>query len=259
MQVAGNFGLQSNWQTYFNPSININTFANQTMRLIFEWRNDSSGGTQPPAAIDNINILIPTCQVPTNITVTTVTATTATVNWTAANPVPANGYQYFVSTSNTPPTAATVPTGSTTALTVGLTGLLPNTTYFVWVRSKCAGTDVSLWMPGPSFTTGQIPANFPYVQQFTGPNANDFTLVNGSQTNKWIVGTATGNPANSLYVTNDNGVTNAYNTSSTSVVHAYRDINIPAGLGNFIFEFDWKGMGEGTFDNLQVCPKKINR
>jgi hypothetical protein len=24
------------------------------MRLVFEWTNDSSGGTQPPAAVDNI-------------------------------------------------------------------------------------------------------------------------------------------------------------------------------------------------------------
>ncbi|MBS1548582.1 MAG: fibronectin type III domain-containing protein [Bacteroidetes bacterium] len=252
IQVAGNFNQKSTWQNYFNPTLNVSSFAGQTMRLVFEWRNDGSGGTQPPGAIDNIQLVIPTCQVPTNITVTNVGATTATINWTAANPAPVGGYQYYVSTNNTPPTAATTPTGATTATTANLTGLLPNTTYYVWVRSKCVGTDTSLWMPGPSFMTGQIPATFPYVQQFTGPNANDFSLSNGNQTNKWVVGTATGNPANSLYVTNDNGVTNAYTTNAASVVHAYRDIAIPAGTTDVIFEYDWKNVGENGWDYIRV-------
>ena len=252
IQVGGNFNQKSTWQNYFNPTLNVSSFAGQTMRLVFEWRNDSSGGTQPPGAIDNVQLVIPTCQVPTNITVTAVGSTTATINWTAANPAPAGGYQYYVSSNNTPPTTATPPTGTTTATTANLTGLLPNTTYYVWVRSKCVGADVSLWMPGPSFITGQIPANFPYVQNFTGPTANDFTLSNGGQTNKWFVGTAAGNPANALYVTNDAGVTNAYTTNSASVVHAYRDIAIPAGTTDVIFEYDWKNVGENNWDYIRV-------
>ena len=33
-----------------------NAVAGTTKRLVFSWRNDSSGGTQPPAAIDNIEL-----------------------------------------------------------------------------------------------------------------------------------------------------------------------------------------------------------
>ncbi|WP_435525745.1 hypothetical protein [Chryseobacterium indoltheticum] len=74
--------------------------------------------------------------------------------------------------------------------------------------------------------TTQIPATLPYIQGFT--TGNDLALLNGTQTNKWVRGTATGNPAQSLYISNDNGTTNAY-THTTSTVQAFRDIQIPAG------------------------------
>ena len=32
------------------------------MRLVFEWRNDASAGTNPPAAVDNIYFDIPTAR-----------------------------------------------------------------------------------------------------------------------------------------------------------------------------------------------------
>lgn len=250
IQVGGNLNLQPTWQTYFNPTLNISTFAGQTMRLVYEWRNDGSGGTNPAIAIDNINLLIPTCQVPTGLTFSAVTSTATTISWTAASPVPANGYQYYVSTVNTPPTVATVPTGATTATTAPLTGLTPNTTYYFWVRSKCAGTDVSLWMSGGSFTTGQIPATWPYVQPFNGPN--DFTFVNGTHVNKWVYGSAAGNPANSIYISSDNGVTNTYDVAPLTTVQAYRDISVPAGTTNVTFSFDWRAVGQTTLDYFRV-------
>lgn len=78
---------------------------------------------------------------PSGITVNVTSLTTATVNWTAAIPAPANGYQYFYSTSNTDPVYATAPTGSTGAgvTTAGLTGLTSGATYYIWVRSNCGG------------------------------------------------------------------------------------------------------------------------
>ena len=249
IQIPGNFNQQTNWQTYFNPTLNISSFAGQTMRIVFEWRNDSSVFNNPPVAIDNINLVIPTCQVPTNLTANPVGSTTATINWTAASPVPVGGYQYYFSTINTPPTGATIPSGTTATLSAALTGLTPNTTYYFWVRSKCAGTDASLWMSG-SFTTGQIPAPFPYINPFTDPI--DFTFTGGTQVNKWEYGAATGNTGNSIYISNDAGVSNAYTVNSTSVVQAYRDIAIPAGTNIVQFSFDWKAQGESSFDYLRV-------
>ena len=52
--LIGTFQNQATWTT---SSVNLPTaYAGQTFRLVFEWINDSSLGTQPPAAIDNISL-----------------------------------------------------------------------------------------------------------------------------------------------------------------------------------------------------------
>jgi len=250
IRIGGNFNQQAGWQNYFNPSLNLSSFAGNVMRLVFEWTNDGFGGTQPPIAIDNINLSIPTCKVPQNIQVTSVGSNTASISWTAPSPAPVGGYQIYVSTANVPPTSSSTPTSSATGTSTTLSPLTPNTTYYFWVRSVCAGSDRSFWVAGPSFTTSQIPATLPYIQQFT--NGSDLGYTNGNQVNKWTYGSATGNPANSLYISNTNGATNAYNNGSSSVVHAYRDIAIPAGTTLATFSFDWKSAGENNWDYLRV-------
>ncbi|WP_241775110.1 hypothetical protein [Chryseobacterium sp. ERMR1:04] len=252
IQVGGNFNQQTTWQNYLNTNLNLSTFAGSTMRLVFEWKNDGSGGNQPPAAIDNINLLIPTCFMPTPLAPTAITAATATISWTAPTPAPANGYAYYVSTSNVPPTAATVPTGTTAAgvTTANVAALTPNTTYYWWVRSVCGPTDNSLWTTGASFLTAQIPTTLPYTQNFN--TSNDLGYTTGNQVNKWAYGSVVGNAGNSIYISNDNGVTNSYNTSSSVAVHAYRDITIPTGTTLSTLTFDWKGDGESTYDLLKV-------
>ncbi|ROH99395.1 fibronectin type III domain-containing protein [Chryseobacterium daecheongense] len=250
IQIGGNFNQQTTWQNYLNTAVNLSTFAGSTMRLVFEWRNDGIIGTQPAIAVDNINLFIPSCFVPTAMGVTTVTSTTATINWTAPTPAPANGYQVFFNTTGVPPTGATAGTpvaGTSTTLTP----LTPNTTYYWWVRAMCSPTNPSIWVAGPSFTTTQIPATIPYYQPFTtGPN--DFGFTSGTQTNKWFMGAATGNTGNSIYISNDAGATNSYTITSASTVHAYRDIAVPAGTTIAKLSFDWKAVGESSFDYLRV-------
>lgn len=94
---------------------------------------------------------------PSNIVVSAITTTTATISWTAASPAPASGYQYYIATTNTaPPTF----TGSTAAgvLTKNLTGLLSETTYYVWVRSNCGATQ-GYWIGYVTFQTPCAPGN----------------------------------------------------------------------------------------------------
>jgi hypothetical protein len=246
----GQFNLQSTWQNYINTNVNLAAYAGSTMRLVFEWRNDTSVENQPPAAVDNINLLIPTCKVPTALAVAGVVSNGATISWTAPTPAPAGGYAYYISTSNVPPVAGT-PGVPTTATSVSLVPtLVPNTTYYWWVKAVCSSTDSSIWIPGPSFMTTQIPAVLPYLQNFEA--TNDLGLLNGGQVNKWFYGSATGNTGKSIYISNDTGTTNAYTIISASTVQAYRDIAIPAGTTLAIFSFDWKAQGESSFDYLRV-------
>ncbi len=250
VQLGGNMNNQSTWKTELYNNINMSAYAGNTVRLVFQWRNDGSVGTQPPAAVDNINFVIPTCQVPVNPTVTGVGTTTATLNWNPAAPVPQNGYEYYLSTNPLPPTGATIPTGTVLAPPVVLNTLNDSTTYYWWVRSKCLGSDRSFWVEGPSFTTLQIPANFPYTTGFDTDNGG-FTPVNAA-TNKWHWGMATGNPPGSMYISDDNGVSNTYTINTTNVSSIYRDILVPAGTTAGVLKYQWKNDGENCCDYMRV-------
>lgn len=142
-------------------------------RLVF--KNATAPAETSTIYIDDVRWEpIPTCTEPSNVVTTNVLATTTTVEWTAPSTAPAEGYEYYLSTSNTVPTAATVATGSVGAgiTTVGLISLTPVTSYYVWVRSVCSTTSKSVWTLTASFTTpcaSYIPY---YLENFTG-----FTFV----------------------------------------------------------------------------------
>ncbi|MDR2236730.1 MAG: fibronectin type III domain-containing protein [Chryseobacterium sp.] len=156
VQVSGgDFNLKSTWQTYSANNLNVTSFAGNTMRLVFEWRNDGSQGSNPPAAIDNISFSLPSCLFPVNLTVPTVGANSAGVSWAPQGTPPANGYEYYYTTTNTPPDNAT-PGTPVTGTTTTIPGLAMGVTYYWWVRSVCSPTDKSSWAAGPSFTIGQI-------------------------------------------------------------------------------------------------------
>ena len=85
--------------------------------------------------------------------------------------------------------------------------------------------------------------------------ANGWNSVN-DVTNTWIVD-AIAAPfagANSAYITNDGGVTNAYSytTSAIQVSHFYRDVPIPAAATSITLSFYYKSDGETGADRLSV-------
>jgi len=83
-------------------------------------------------------------------------------------------------------------------------------------------------------------------------SVDQFTLVQGGQTNYWVNGTATKYAGtNSLYITN-NGSANQYTNSSSSVSHAYADINFPSGETFITLTFWWKNVGESGYDFLKA-------
>lgn len=135
--------------------------GNYRMRIVADWNS-----TTPVACPVNINgetedytftvAAPPSCVAPTGLVGTPLTLTSATISWTAASPAPASGYQYYVSSSSTPPTAGTTPTGSTSAgvTSANLTSLTIGTTYYFWVRSVCSVSDLSSWAGASSFYVG---------------------------------------------------------------------------------------------------------
>lgn len=124
------------------------------VRLAF--KNTSIPGSYTEIYIDDVRWeAIPICVEPTGVATSGVLATSATITWVAPSSAPANGYEYYLSTSNTEPTASTPATGTTAAgvTTASLTPLTPSTQYYVWVRSVCSASETSYWTTSLTFTT----------------------------------------------------------------------------------------------------------
>ena len=89
----------------------------------------------------------------------------------------------------------------------------------------------------------------PFYDNFEG--ANNWTIVNGTQTNKWFIDTATFVSSNhSIYISDNGGTTNMYSNSS-SITHFYADF-IATQSGCVTLEFDWKCLGEPGFDFMSL-------
>src|SRR5690606_4343629 len=163
-----------------------------------------------------------------------------------------DSYDYYFSTTPTAPISTTTPTDNVPTNSVSIGGLEPSTTYYFWVRSNCGVDGASFWVGPISFNTAQIPTALDYFEDFEGPNPG-WTLNNGTQTNKWFIGEATSNsPTHSLYISNDNGVTNNYTNTATSTVHAYKDLIIPATANQILLSYDWKAQAESCCDFIRV-------
>lgn len=124
------------------------------------------------------------------------------------------------------------------------------TEYSAYVRANCDAGDISDW-ERIDFATTQIPAQLPYICDFEMSNP-EWGFYNNSGNNKWYIGTATNNGGTkSMYISNDNGATNAYGTSYTNN-WAYRDIFFPASTNGYIISFDWKATAESCCDYMNV-------
>ncbi|HNG07111.1 MAG TPA: fibronectin type III domain-containing protein, partial [Saprospiraceae bacterium] len=126
----------------------------------------------------------PSCNPPSALTSSNITATTADISWTPPSPAPSNGYEYYYSTSNTPPGGSGTPTAGTS---VSLLSLTSNTTYYFWVRSDCGGSGYSTWAGPASFKTACSPGSIPFTEGFES-GYTDQTAVGGCWTQQSMAG-----------------------------------------------------------------------
>ena len=96
----------------------------------------------------------PICVSPANLTASNVTGTSADLSWDNEG-VASGGYEYFVTSDGTVPNSSTTPTGTVGAstTTTTLSGLNEGTSYKVYIRSLCNGSDVSEYSEPLTITT----------------------------------------------------------------------------------------------------------
>jgi len=154
-----------------------------------QWNTTALGGmaTMSNTVGDTVatitgNCTAPACVAPTGLAASSITSTGATLSWTAASPMPAVGYEYVVTTTAGTPVAPGTPEPSTSAM---VSSLLPNTTYYAYVRSDCGGTQ-STWISTTFTTPCAAITTFPYTENFDAATTiPSCWMQDGTNTEDW--------------------------------------------------------------------------
>ena len=207
--------------------------------------------------LDSIVVdVAPTCLVPTNLSSSAITTSGATVTFDAPVTVPANGYVYYVSTTSTTPPAGT-PGVALTGSPAVISGLNPNTTYYVFIKAACSATDSSYWSVPTSFLTLPVcaPLNVRYEQHFNGvtPPAIPVCTVaeNLGEGNNWI--TSASPNANGFTAAGGNILRYNYSFSGDADAWWYTEgINLTAGT-NYMIAYKYGNNSSFYEEKLKVA------
>ena len=137
-----------------------------------------------------------------------------------------------------------------TSTSYAASGLDLNTVYYVTVKAVGATAVTSAVCANYSFTTKTAPQAVPYVQDFE--NATSEILLTGTNTNTFYIGNATHNGGSkALYISNDNGVSNAYSNNASS--SAWASVEVDLTTATYVdLVFDWKAQAESGWDYGEV-------
>lgn len=194
-------------------------------------------------AVDNLLLTeLPNCPPATGLAIQSLTSTTATITWQSGG----NADLWVVECHTANGTQLTTSTPSETCT---LANLAPGTTYQVSVHADCGGD--SSEHASMSFTTLTSDPDMLPVS-YTFEDDSHWTMVHDGQANHWVISTATSHGgSHALYVSDNNGSSNTYNTNSASVSYAYRDIVAPDS-GWYYYAYDWLCRGEASYDYMRL-------
>ena len=234
--------------------------------LLYTGSNTSSGWNMDDFTVS----IIPQCSAPVHnsVTVTNVTDNSAEVSFTDDDASHTAWVINYHEAGSANPWSTLNVTSTTGNL---LSNLQPNTSYELYVATLCNGTAGDDQTNTVTFATTTIAATLPYSTDFEDATDNlQWGILNGTQTNKWYIGEPTDatsdvnttiGGSNGLYISNDGGVSNTYQSTETRV-YAYRDILVPNGTTELQLSFDWKAQGGSAhYEFLRVYwldPSVVN-
>ncbi len=221
--------------------ISLAQYAGDTIMIQFFANGNYGNGA---IFVDNVSVhKAPSCVKPTGLAISDITEDGAKATWDNVE----NGawlYAVVLATAEMP--AEFIATTDTFAV---VSELLDNSDYIFYLRKDCGEEGMSEIISAP-FHTKMGPATVPYADDFE--DGNNWMLINGSYTNVWAYGTAAhnGEGTHALYISNDNGASNAYSHSATAV-YAVKSFQFEEGF--YTFKYDWKANGESNYDLLCVA------
>ncbi|MCO6483969.1 MAG: fibronectin type III domain-containing protein, partial [Flavobacteriales bacterium] len=222
------------------------------MRIVSHWLS-STGDIDPCSTTHgygefedySLDVLIPSCLVPTGVNVSLTAPTVAELGWTDNG---AASYDYELRTSGAAGSGATglVASGSASSGTpaIVLSPLLPNTTYTAYVRSDCGGTQ-SEWASVVFSTPLTTPA--PWLESFATTSTPAGWAVTG-----WTLGSArgvTGNPAYNIYknIWNAGSSGTSFSTIAVGPVSAADVLSFDHKASNYAPPYNPPASGSGNF------------
>ena len=206
----------------------------------------------PKMMIDYVPGVAPACPNPKNLQVVSVAADSAVFSWKA---VEGASWEYAVALASAaePTEFNAVPAGANAIVVNGLSEL---TSYVFYLRRAC-GEDGNSEIVSVPFETLEIAEEISYSYNEDFEAATGWKLINGTETNAWMIGSATSNGGdNALYISSD-GAAYAYDEEAASVTYASKLFHF-VRTGTFSVSYDYKCVGEyndedGALDYLRVA------
>ena len=236
--------LSDGWQTR-----SAEASVSGTYTMVFIWRNDGSGGTTIPAAIDNISISYMTCPRPTGLTASNIGGRTATLSWTENGTATNWVLQYATNNSFTENLVETNVSGMASK---GLSGLSPETKYYARVKSVL-GNDESSWSDVKDFTTTATceKPTLSYVPNSNTAYTGTVSWTGDANSYELIYSTATSfNPGDEGVTQINLGNVNTYTLQDLTPETTYR-IKVRANCGAEDGYSQWSN--QVNFTTLATC------
>ncbi|MBP5546911.1 MAG: fibronectin type III domain-containing protein [Bacteroidales bacterium] len=227
---------------YVKHSVSLSQFAGQTIHIAFVRR----GHDDDLVNLDDISIYAPlepsiSLAGPASPVVGLATTYRAILDEGVRDSL---SYTWSSTAANAGSATMTLVDSATVTLLYSTT--TPDTLKVIAVNSF--GSDTAILLVNPLVTTY---TGLPYSTGFEPTDDIAWTLAN-DVTNIWYIDTAVHSAGSrALYISDDNGLHNNYDDTASSYSYAYKAFNL-ATAGQYGLEFDWRGYGEGTYDNLNV-------
>jgi hypothetical protein len=137
-----------------------------------------------------------------------------------------------------------------------LNNLTNGNIYQLSVRKHCSSSLSNWSYIYAKYLNDNSIRELPILIDFEDSASNSNVGLISSPTNAWTIGNNYNGdnnlPGHSLYVSNDNGISNSFNNADSTISYAYIDFNVPQDAVSFYIDFKYKSSLISNSDGMKV-------